>query len=173
IAGTVGGLGVLPGSAIGLALITVVGQCVGANDYDAVKIYTKKLLKFAYIIMAIINFGIILLIPIILNLYDVSAETTGIATQLMTYHCVLASLIWATSFALPNALRAASDVKYTMWVSMISMWVWRIGFSYVLVKGFHMGVLGVWIAMTIDWLFRSICFITRFHKEKYRSMAHI
>lgn len=173
IAGTVGGLGVLPGSAIGLALITVVGQCIGANDYDAVKLYTKKLLKFAYIIMAIINFCIILLIPVILNLYDVTAETSDIATQLMTYHCTLATLIWATSFALPNALRAASDVKYTMWVSMISMWLWRIGFSYVLVKGFHMGVLGVWIAMTIDWLFRSICFIIRFKKEKYRSMAHI
>ncbi|HKL99633.1 MAG TPA: MATE family efflux transporter [Mobilitalea sp.] len=57
IASTVGGLGVLPGSAIGLALITVVGQCIGANDYDAVKFYTKKLLKFAYIIMAIINIG--------------------------------------------------------------------------------------------------------------------
>ncbi len=173
IAGSVGGLGVLPGSAVGLALMTVVGQCVGAGDYTAVKTYTYKLLKIAYMIMGVLNVIIIILIPFILKLYGVSEETTGIATQLMLYHCILATLIWPSSFALPNALRAASDVKFTMWISMISMWIWRIGFSYVLVRFFHMGVLGVWIAMTIDWLFRSICFIIRFHKEKYRRNAAI
>jgi putative MATE family efflux protein len=171
IAGTVGGLGVLPGSAIGLALITVVGQCVGARDYKAVKSYTRKLMKVTYMIMGVLNLVIIFLIPFILRLYGVSEETSGIATQLLIYHCILASLIWPTSFSLPNALRAANDVKFTMWTSMVSMWVWRIGFSYVLAGVFHMGVLGVWIAMTIDWLFRSICFLTRFHKEKYRSNA--
>jgi Na+-driven multidrug efflux pump len=60
-----------------------------------------------------------------------------------------------------------------MWVSMISMWVWRIGFSYLLAIFFHLGVLGVWIAMTIDWVFRSTCFILRFRKEKYRGMSII
>jgi Na+-driven multidrug efflux pump len=53
------------------------------------------------------------------------------------------------------------------------MWIWRIGFSYVLVKGFGLGVLGVWIAMTIDWLFRAVCFVYRFHKEKYRKAAQV
>lgn len=168
IASSVGGLGVLPGSAIGLSLITVVGQCVGAGDYKAVKSYTRKLMKITYMIMGVLNLIIIFLIPFILHLYGVSEETSGIASQLLIYHCILAALIWPTSFSLPNALRAANDVKFTMWTSMVSMWVWRIGFSYVLAVIFHMGVLGVWIAMTIDWLFRSICFLTRFHKEKYR-----
>jgi Na+-driven multidrug efflux pump len=169
----VGGLGVLPGSAIGLALITVVGQCVGAGDYKAVKTYTRKLMKVTYMIMGVLNLIIIFLIPFILHLYGVSEETSGIATRLLVYHCILAALIWPTSFSLPNALRAANDVKFTMWTSMVSMWVWRIGFSYVLAGIFHMGVLGVWIAMTIDWLFRSICFLTRFHKEKYRRNIQI
>jgi putative MATE family efflux protein len=173
IAGSIGGLGVLPGSAMGLALITVVGQCVGARDYDGVKRYTYKLLKIAYMIMAVINVLIILLLPFILNLYDLSEETGRIATQLMIYHCILASLIWPSAFALPNALRAANDVKFTMWVSMISMWTWRIAFSYILVKFFDLGVLGVWMAMTIDWLFRTICFVVRFRKEKYRTMTLI
>ncbi len=168
IANTMAGLGVLPASAVGLALITVVGQCVGAGDYKAVKTYTYKLLKIAYVCMGIINGLIIILIPLILKLYGVSEETTGIASQLMLYHCIMAALIWPISFALPNALRAASDVRFTMWVSMISMWTWRVGFSYIMVYSFGLGVLGVWIAMTIDWLFRSICFLTRFHKEKYR-----
>ena len=173
IASTVGGLGVLPGSAIGLALITVVGQCAGAGDYTAVKHYTRKLLKLTYMIMSVLNVIIIFLIPLILQLYGVSEETSAIATRLLIYHCILASLIWPSSFTLPNALRAVNDVKFTMWTSMVSMWVWRIGFSYVLVRSFHMGVLGVWIAMTIDWLFRSICFLTRFRKESYRKNTQI
>ncbi|MBB2182411.1 MATE family efflux transporter [Lachnospiraceae bacterium MD1] len=171
IAGNVGGLGVLPGSAMSLALITVVGRCVGARDYDGVKLYTKKLIKIAYIVMGILNIMIIIMIPLILKLYSLTEETGSIASELITYHCILSSLIWPLSFSLPNALRAANDVKYTMWVSMISMWIWRIAFSYILAITLEIGVLGVWIAMTIDWLFRSICFVVRFRKEKYRSMG--
>jgi putative MATE family efflux protein len=173
ISGTVGGLGVLPGSAISLALITVVGRCVGAADYEGVKRYTYKLMKFTYIVMAILNVVLIFMIPFIIRLYNLTNETAEIATQLMIYHCILASLIWPSSFTLPNALRAANDVKFTMWTSMISMWIWRIGFSYVLAILFNMGVMGVWVAMTIDWLFRSICFVIRFRQAKYKSMSII
>lgn len=168
IASTIGGFGTLPGSAIGLSLITIVGQAVGAGDYDAVKYYTKKLMKMTYLIMGGINVIIIIFIPSIIKIYQVSDTTAALAYTLMLYHCILSTIFWPTSFALPNALRAASDVKFTMWVSMISMWVWRIGLSYILAIKFGVGVFGVWIAMTIDWVFRSSCFVYRFLKEKYR-----
>lgn len=173
IAGSVGGLGVLPGSAIGLALITVVGRCIGARDYPAVKRYTFRLMRFAYIAVAMLNLIIIFMIPPILKLYGVSEQTADIASDLMMYHCILSTLIWPLSFTLPNALRAANDVRFTMWISMISMWVWRIGFSYVLAIPFGLGVLGIWIAMTIDWLFRSIFFVIRFLQGKYKSLPVI
>lgn len=173
IANNIGSIGVLPGSAMGLALITVVGRCVGARDYDGVKYYTRKLMKLTHLFMAAINILIIILIPSILKIYNVSDATAEIASSLMLYHAILSTFFWPPSFALPNALRAASDVKFTMWISMISMWVWRIAFSYVLAIWFGMGVLGVWIAMTIDWLFRAICFIYRFHKEKYRNVSSV
>jgi Na+-driven multidrug efflux pump len=88
----------------------------------------------------------------------------------MAYHCILAVLIWPLSFTLPSALRAANDVKFTMWVSMLSMWIWRIALSYILAIVVGLGVLGIWIAMTIDWLFRSIFFVTRFLQAKYKTM---
>ena len=173
IAGNIGGFGVLPGSAIGLALITVVGQSIGAGDYEGVRRYTGKLLKATHIIMAGINIIIIFLIPSILKIYHVSDLTAELASTLMLYHCILATVFWPPSFALPNALRAAGDVKFTMWVSMISMWVWRIGFSYILALVFEIGVFGVWIAMTVDWVFRASCFVYRFIKEKYRTHSAI
>lgn len=169
IAVNIGGIGVLPGSAISLALITVVGQSVGAGDYDGVKKYTVKLLKMAHIFMVVTNSLIMVLIPVILKIYKVSDLTAEYATTLMIYHCILSTLFWPPSFSLPNALRAAGDVKFTMWVSIISMWVWRIGLSYVLAIVFEIGVFGVYIAMTIDWVSRTICFVYRFYKEKYRA----
>lgn len=173
IAGNIGGFGVLPGSAIGLALITVVGQTIGAGDYEGAKKYTIRLMKMTHLIMAGINIVIIFLIPYILKIYQVSDVTARLASTLMLYHCILATIFWPPSFALPNALRAAGDVKYTMWVSMISMWVWRIGLSYVLAIVFDIGVFGVWIAMTVDWVSRSACFVYRFFKEKYRAISSI
>lgn len=173
IANTIGGFGVLPGSAIGLALITVVGRCVGAGDFEGVKKYTFKLMRLTHIIMAFLNAALIIAIPLILKIYNLSAETSQIARSIMTYHCVMAVFIWPLSFTLPNALRAANDVRFTMYVSMASMWVWRIGFSYLLAITFGLGVLGVWIAMTIDWLCRSIFFIWRFKKAKYKELTLI
>jgi Na+-driven multidrug efflux pump len=132
-----------------------------------------KLMRLTYMVMAAWNLLLITMIPLILKIYDFSPETAHLASQLMVYHAILASIIWPLSFTLPNALRAANDVKVTMWISMFSMWVWRIAFSYLLAITFHMGVLGIWVAMTIDWVFRSICFVLRFRKAKYREMSVI
>ncbi len=173
IAGTIGTVGILPGSAMGLALITVVGQCMGACDYDGVKKYTFKLMKFTHMIMSIWNMLLLCMVPLIIKSYSLTQTTANLTSQLIIYHCILASLIWPLSFTLPSALRATNDVKFTMWISMISMWVWRIAFSYILAITFKMGVLGIWIAMTIDWLFRSICFVIRFRMEKYRGVSVI
>jgi putative MATE family efflux protein len=171
ISGSIANVQILPGAAMGLALITVVGRCVGACDYEGVKSYTFKIMKLTYIILAGWNLILLFMIPLILRIYHLPGETARMATQLMIYHGILASLIWALSFTLPNALRAANDVKFTMWISMLSMWIWRIAASYLLAITFHMGVFGIWVAMTIDWVFRSICFVIRFLKEKYREQS--
>jgi Na+-driven multidrug efflux pump len=171
IAATIGNFGILPGMAMSLALITVVGRCIGAGDYEGVKYYTHKLMKYTYIIMVVLNLVLLFMLPLIIRIYNLSDETSEMTRQLMTYHCFLAMLIWPLSFTLPSALRAANDVKFTMWTSMISMWVWRILFSYLLAITFGLGVLGIWIAMTIDWLFRSICFVLRFRRGKYREAS--
>ena len=79
----------------------------------------------------------------------------------------------AGSFVLPNALRAANDVKFTMVVSVLSMAVWRLGFSYLLCVKMGWGAVGVWIAMVIDWVCRVICFVARMKsgawKTKYQA----
>lgn len=173
VGNTVATFQVLAGGAIGTATITVVGQCVGANAYEEAEYYTKKLMKIVYGMMAVINTFVFFTAPFLVSLFHLSAETAEIAVQLLRYHSICCILIWPLSFTMPNALRAASDVRYPMIVAILSMWIFRVGFSHLLGSYFGLGVLGVWIAMTIDWLCRSICFVTRFKSGKWKKIGHV
>lgn len=166
-ANTIASFQILPASAIGLALLTVVGQCMGAGRIDQAVHYTKKLMFLTYISMAIINIPLLLLSKQLIGLFVLSEATTQLGWQMIVSSGVLSLLFWPTSFGLPNALRAANDAKYTMIVSFISMWTVRIGMSYLFAVSFGLGAIGVWIAMYIDWICRSIAFIIRFRRGKW------
>lgn len=167
VANNIAAFQLLPGVAVGLALVTVSSRCVGAGDYQQVRYYTRKLLGVVYVSMILINLLIILLLPIILRIYNLSDDTYLYALQLGRYHGVVCCILWPLSFTFVNTLRAANDVKYAMLVSMLSMWIFRIGFSYLLAGYMKMGLLGVWVAMTVDWLVRSVFFLIRYLGHKW------
>ncbi len=173
VSNTVALFQILPGMAMGLAIIAVVSQCVGAGEYDQVKYYTKKLMIWIYGGMVGVNLLIFLAMPLIIRIYQLTPQTAETARKILIYHGLCACILWPAAFSLPNALRAANDVKFCMVASVLSMWIWRIGFSYVLGKTLNWGVFGVWVAMTIDWVCRLICFIWRWvrGKWKYRSIV--
>ncbi|MEG0152744.1 MAG: MATE family efflux transporter [Cellulosilyticaceae bacterium] len=170
VSNTIGLFQILPGMAMGLAILTVTSQCVGAKDYDQVKFYIAKLLKITYVAMWIINLLIFILLPLIIKVYQLSPETAAITSKILTYHGICCMTIWPLSFSLPNALRASNDVKYTMIISILSMWICRIGLSYVLGLYLGWGVFGVWVAMTLDWVFRGICFVIRYLGGKWQDL---
>ena len=168
VANNLDGMGCIPGNAMNLAMITVIGQCVGARDYDQAVYYTKKLMKIAYLAAIGWNALIILTLPLSLKLYNLSADTIWLSTVLILIHCGFAMVLWPASFTLPNALRASNDVRFPMIVSIASMVVFRIVFSYVLGVWLQMGAIGVWIAMIIDWVCRTVCFVWRFARGKWK-----
>lgn len=168
VANNLANIQILPGAAIGLAMITVVGRCVGAHDYKQAKIYAIKLMKITYLSMFALDLFLLAIAMPLIHFYRLSPEATSTAWELIVCHTVCAILIWPSAFTLPNALRAAGDVKFTMFTSIFSMWAFRIGLSYVLGAWCQMGVLGVWIAMIIDWIFRAIFFVQRFLREKWK-----
>ena len=158
----------IPGTAIGLAMVTVVGQCIGARRQEEAQRYMLRLTGLAYLAMGLLNLILLTLLPVVIGVYHPSPATAALARELMLYCIACTILLWPASFVLPNGLRAAGDVRFTMTVSIVSMWAFRIGFSYLLAKGLQMGVLGVWIAMTIDWAFRVLCFAVRFFRGKWK-----
>ena len=162
---------ILPGMAISLAITTVISQCVGANDYEQVHYYLKKLLAIIYVAMVGTVALIFLALPLILKAYNLSDQTAAAATNIIHFHGISAMIIWPLSFALPAAYRAAGDAKACMYTSIVSMWIFRIGFSYLVGKYMGLGLFGVWVAMVIDWVVRAICFIIRYFNGKWKHGA--
>ena len=159
---------VLPGMSVGMAVITVCSRCVGAGDYEAARYYTRKILKLVHILIIVFSVTTLVALPGIMHLYNLSDDAMTFTKQIIWYHGICCMLIWPEAFTLPNTLRAASDVKFCMILSIISMWVFRIAFSYSIAVRMGMGVLGVWIAMTIDWAVRAVLFIIRYRGKRWQ-----
>lgn len=169
VANVVASFQILSGMAVSLAITTVISRCVGAGEYKQARYYTRKLLKITYVCVAILVLFIFLILPLILKAYNLSDITALEASKILILHGCCAIIIWPTAFNIPSALRAAGDVKYCMIVSIVSMWVCRIIFSYILGKYMGFGVFGVWIAMILDWVVRSIFFIIRYRGSKWEN----
>lgn len=173
IANTIASFVNTPGTAIQLGLTTVVGQCVGGRDYRQAVYYTRKLLWITYGLMGLLNIAVFFAAGPLVGLFHLSASAAADARAVLYTFTIASLVIWPLSFSLPNALRAAGDARFTMIVSMISMWVFRIGLSYLLGGTAKMGLMGVWLAMYADWLVRSIVFTIRFARGKWRTLRVI
>lgn len=162
---------ILPGMAMTLAATTVIARCVGAGDYEQVRYYNKKLIMITHICMVVTVGAIFLILPFILKAYHLSDLTAGITKQILYFHGISAILIWPVSFILPATFRASGDAKACMYISILSMWIFRIIFSYILGKYMGLGVFGIWVAMVIDWIFRVICFAIRYFRGSWKKKA--
>ncbi len=171
VANSLDSMGCIIGQGMNLAMIAVIGRCVGAESKEQIRYYTKKLLLITYVATAILNSILLLNLGTVLGWYGLGAETTALAYKLVMIHNGMAIFLWPLSFVFPNMLRACNDVRYPMVMSILSMFVFRIGFSYILGVQYGMGAIGVWIAMVFDWIFRVICFVGRyFHRDWEKTM---
>lgn len=154
-------------NAMQLGIVTVVGQCVGANDYDQAKYYTKKMVRIAWILAALSNILMWLASPLTLQIFSLSSETMSITETIVMMECFAIAILHAPSFVLPCALRASGDAKFTMYVGVISMFAARVGCAYLLGNILGLGVVGTRMAMYIDWIVRIIFFTYRYVSGKW------
>lgn len=171
VANNLDSIGIIPCQAINLAMITVVGQCIGAGDAEQARRMAKKLVKITYLILGSTCLLCMLFSPLVLRIYSLSPEALSLARILVLIHNGSAILFWPISFTLTNALRAANDVRYPMVCAIASMMLLRLGGGYILAVQFGLGAIGIWIAMVADWICRAICFTTRFRGTKWLTFA--
>ena len=175
IANSVAGVVNVPGMALGLAIITVVGRCMGAGATDQAVTYTKRLVGVCYLFMLVMSTGMFFLADFLVSLFNLSPEAVGMAAQVLRICAVGNVIFWPMSFSLPNSLRAAGDAVFTMMVSLCSMFACRVALSYVLACswGLNLGLAGVWLAMVADWIVRSFLFLLRYWRGSWKKIKVI
>lgn len=163
----------LMGTAMGLAFVTVIGQCMGAGDREAAEYYMRKLLRLTFVTSIAWNGLILAVSPLVLKGYALSAEAAHLVIILILIHNVFNSVFYPLSGALSNGLRAAGDVKFTMYVSLLSTVAGRVVFSVIFAVRMNMGVLGIAFAMCLDWGIRALIFWIRFVKGTWKQFSII
>lgn len=152
---------------IGIGLMTVVGQCMGAGRKDEAVYYVKKLSLWGEIVLVIsclVVYGLTIPVTVLGGMEEQSAQ---MCFQMMTVITIVKPIVWMFSFIPAYGMRAAGDVKFSMIVSCISMWCCRVALCIVLCRFFGFGPMGVWIGMFADWTIRGIVFSFRFHSRKW------
>ena len=156
----------IPANAVSMAVLTVVGQCLGAGE-QAVW-YARRLLLVAYCGAWVMNLsGFFFADRWALSWFNLSPEASAMALEVMMWFNIVSLFFWPSSFTLPNILRSAGDASFTMAVSIVSMWVFRVGFCYLWVLRMGGGLLSIWMGMYLDWVFRSLCFAVRFVRGRW------
>lgn len=168
VAQSIWSLAALAGVAMGPAFLTVIGQCMGNKDTEAADYYFTRLSKITFLFSSGWNFLILIFTPLFLRFYALEPQTKQLVIWLVLIHNVFNAVAFPFSGALSNGLRAAGDVKFTMYVSVLSTIAGRLFLSYLLGIVLHMGVIGITAAMVCDWVFRAVIFIRRQKAGKWK-----
>ena len=173
VAQSIWSMAALAGVSMGPAFITVIGQCMGNRDVEAAEYYFKKLTKITLLLSTAWNLLIFLLTPVFLQFYALEPQTKQLVIWLVLIHNVFNAAAFPFSGALSNGLRAAGDVKFTMYVSIASTILGRLVLSYLLGITLDMGVIGIALAMVCDWIIRAVIFFRREKSGKWKAFQVI
>lgn len=173
VAQSIWSLAALAGVSMGPVFITVIGQCMGNRDIEAAEIYFKKLTKITLLLSSVWNLLIFLLTPFFLQFFALEPDTKQLVVWLVLIHNLFNAVAFPFSGALSNGLRAAGDVKFTMYVSVISTLAVRLLLSWFLGIVLQMGVIGIAIAMVSDWVIRALIFVWRQRSGRWKSFQVI
>lgn len=167
ISGSISMLSQIGGAALSIAVVTVVGQCIGNGDIQDARRYVRAFLGLSTITLIVAIILILPLFPVLMALFSPPDEIVPLIFQLTLMLLLAQPLFWSISFILPSALRAAGDSRFTSISSMLTMWLLRVVLGYVLGVTLGFGVIGVWAAMITEWLVRGIIFMLRFRGDKW------
>ena len=152
------------GTAIGLGLSTIVGICVGAGEKEEAKLNVKKILLFNYCCYFVLSVFFFFTVGLFSRLYNLSPEASVLCANIVRINCIACIIIWPLAFTIPHALRATNDVRFTMLVSICSMWIFRVAGSYLVSHFFHLGLYSIWVGMLADWVCRTIFYVIRYRR---------
>lgn len=162
VANTLTSLQYIPGNTTNVSTVPVVGRCVGAGENEQAKKNAFKLVAITYIMLWVIALVMVIFSNQLIGMFNISDSASRIAKYLLILHSILACIMWPICFVMPTSFRAAGDVRFSLILSVIVMWICRVGASIVFVKYMGLGVEGVWYAMFFDWIVRLPFLVVRY-----------
>ncbi|MDR3249311.1 MAG: MATE family efflux transporter [Treponema sp.] len=169
VCGVINSAAFMPANAFGLAMITIVGQYVGAENYAEAKRKVVVLMKMVYTLIFTTSIVTYIFREPLLRLFNLSLEAHALSLQYLWILCVINPVVWPLSFGLPNALRAAGDARYCLVVGASSMWILRISCAFFLALVLKMGPMGIYWAMVADWFVRAFFFGWRWFGGRWQA----
>ena len=163
------GLTSMIGIGVGIGMMTVVGQAIGAGRIEEARYYIIRLTIYAEVGVTGLSLVIMALTKPITMLAGMNDYTADLCIKMMLAITIVKPLAWTLSFIPAYGLRAAGDVRFSMIVSMITMWTLRVAICIYLIRFRGFGPIAVWIAMFTDWTVRGIVFLIRFKSGKWHS----
>jgi Na+-driven multidrug efflux pump len=155
------------GIGVGIGLMTVVGQCMGAGRTEEAKYYIVKLCKIAWVGILFSCLFVFAITKPVTKLAGMEKESADMCLRMVKAITIVKPISWVGSFIIAYGLRAAGDVKFSMTVSTITMWCCRVALCIFLVRVYNFGPMAVWIGMFADWTIRAVIFSTRFMSGKW------
>jgi len=155
------------GISIGIGLMTVVGQCIGAGKTEQARYYIVKITAIAWVGILISCLAVMAIASPVTKIAGMESESAALCIQMVVAITVVKPIAWTLSFVPAYGMRAAGDVKFSMITSMITMWTVRVALCVFLVKVFGFGTMAVWYGMFADWTVRSIVFASRFFSGRW------
>lgn len=153
-------------NSVGIGLMTVVGQCIGARRTQEARYYIVKLMRVAWIGVLVSCLLVLAITKPVTWISGMEPAAADLCFQMVTAMTIVKPLIWVGAFGLPYGFRAAGDVRVPMMISVCSMWFFRVGICVLLVRVFQFGLAAVWIGIFVDWIVRATIFSVRFVRGK-------
>ncbi|WP_029230815.1 MATE family efflux transporter [Butyrivibrio sp. VCB2006] len=155
------------GIGVGIGLMTITGQCLGAGRKDEAIYYTKKMIGWGYIAILVSCLFTYAIARPVTFLAGMEPESASLCIYMLGWITIAKPLLWAPSFVTPYAMRAAGDVKFSMIIATLTMWLCRVTLATFLIRAVGIGAMGVWIGMFADWAIRGVIFTIRFKSGKW------
>ncbi|MBA9084238.1 putative MATE family efflux protein [Fontibacillus solani] len=153
--------------ALSIAVVTVVGQCIGRRDIQDARKFIKSFLGLSTVFFIIGIVVLLPLFPLLMKLFSPPEEIISTIFALTLLNAIAQPFLWSCSFILPSALRAAGDSSFTSISSLLTMWLFRVILGYFLGITLNFGIMGVWVAMVAEWGIRGMIFAWRFRGDKW------
>lgn len=172
ISGSIAGMINIPGNALSIAATAIVGQHMGRKKEKEAENSLRYILFFSAVCLTTLGLISIPLAKVLASLYTDNADIINLSAKIIRVNGIFI-IFWPFSFVLPAGLKGAGDAKYTMVTAIIGMWIFRITLGYLLGINLHLGLLGVWLGMFIDWIVRGALYYIRLNNGKWKNHSVI